>query len=256
MKWFRSLTGVVLCCLLALTSGISEAGEITVSAAFSLKAPFEELGKIFERKYPGSRAVFNFASSGVLGRQIGSGAPVDVFAAASPKEIDALDSSGFIANGTRADFAGNVIVLITAAGSNIRPASADDLAGKDVGRIAIGNPAGVPAGRYTEEALRHSGLWDRLKAKMVYSENVRQVMDYVIRGEADAGVVFLTDAISRSSELKVVCELRAPDGKPAVYTIAGIKGAKNRAEAKIFIELVTSEEGKKVLRKHGFKTTY
>jgi molybdate transport system substrate-binding protein len=239
-----------------LGEAVSAADEITVSAALSLKSAFEEIGKTFEDKYPGTRVFFNFAASGTLQKQIEAGAPADVFVSASPKEMDALERSGDILDGTRSDFASNVIVLITAANTQTRLASFNDLRKSEVERIAIGNPAAVPAGAYAEEALRKLGLWDILKARLVYGEHVRQVMDYVARGEASAGMVFLTDAISRHSELKVVAEAPASERKPVLYAIAAIRAARNATGANKFIALVISKEGKLVLRKYGFKVTW
>jgi len=254
VTWFEYIKVIVLCCLFSTTFavGTSTASDITVSAALSLKAPFEEMGRIYERQHEVSRAVFNFGPSGALQKQIEAGAPVDVFASASPKEIDALEGSGSIIIGTRADFAGNTIVLITASNARVVVSSLNDLKKKEIQRIAFGNPATVPAGKYSEEALKSLGLWENVTTKVIYAEHVRQVMDYVARGEVDAGMVFLTDAVSRSS-VKIIAEVTASSHKPVVYTIAVIKGSKNEAAAKSFISLVLSKEGKEVLRKHGFK---
>ena len=257
MTWFERIKVIVLCCLFS-TSFIVEtstASDITVSAALSLKAPFEEMGRIYERQHKGSRVVFNFGPSGALQKQIEAGAPVDVFASASPKEMDGLEGSGFMIKPTRADFAGNTIVLITASKARVAVSSLGDLKKKEIERIAIGNPATVPAGKYSEEALKNLGLWEHLKMKVIFAEHVRQVMDYVARGEVDAGMVFLTDAVARSSDLKIITEAPASSHKSVVYSIAVIKGSKNEAAAKSFISLVLSKEGKEVLRKHGFKAT-
>jgi len=242
-------------CLLLAAVAVEDAfagTEIMISAALSLKAPFEDIGRIYEKKYPGSKAVFNFGPSGTLQKQIEGGAPVDVFASASPKELDDLASSKLIVSATRVDFAGNSIVLIAASKAAVRPAAFSDLAKKNINRIAIGNPASVPAGKYAEEALKNMGLWENLKVKLVYGEHVRQVMDYVARGEVDAGMVFLTDAIPRSGEVEVIAEAPASVYKPIVYTMAAITGTKNESAARNFIAVVISKEGKEALRKHGF----
>lgn len=241
--------------LLAATITVEESiaeTEVMISAALSLKAPFEDIGRIYEKKYPGPRAVFNFGPSGALQKQIERGAPADVFASASSKEVDSLESAGLIVSGTRIDFAGNSIALIAASNATVRLTAFNDLVKNTVVRIAIGNPASVPAGKYAEEALKNMGLWDNLKAKLVYGEHVRQVMDYVARGEVDAGIVFLTDALSRSRELEVVAEAPASVHTPVLYTIAAVTGTKNETAARNFIAIVVSKEGKEVLRKHGF----
>lgn len=254
MKWYKHILALIFCLLLpAVSVEDALAGtELMISAALSLKAPFEDIGRIYEKKYPGSKAAFNFGPSGTLQKQIEGGAPVDVFASASPRELDALASSKLIVSTTRVDFAGNSIVLIVASQAAVRPAAFNDLAKKNINRIAIGNPASVPAGKYSKEALSNMGLWETLKVKLVYGEHVRQVMDYVARGEVDAGMVFLTDAISRSGELEVIAEAPVSAYKPIVYTMAVITGTRNESAAHNFIAVVISKEGKEVLRKHGF----
>jgi molybdate transport system substrate-binding protein len=254
VKWFEKLLFIILCGTIAVlfVAEASAETEITVSAALSLKEPFEEIGRAYEKKHPGSRVVFNFAASGVLQKQIEAGAPAAVFASASSKEMDALNASGLLLETSRADFAGNEVVLITAKNASVQISSFNDLKKSDVQRIAIGNPVSVPAGKYAEETLRTLDLWNNLKAKLVYAENVRQVMDYVARGEVEAGMVFLTDAMGRSKELRVFAEAPASSHKPVVYTIAVIKGAKNEAAARAFISLVMSKEGKDFFRKYGF----
>ena len=256
MKWFNRCALLVLCCIIAGPSAkAAEAGtEITVSAALSLKAPFEEIGRLYEKK-TAVKVVYNFGPSGMLQKQIENGAPVDVFAAASPREMDSLEASGFIIPATRADFAGNAMVLITAADAQRQSFSFADLRKKEIARIAIGNPASVPAGKYSEETLRSLGLWDVLQSKLVYAEHVKQVMDYVSRGEVDAGMVFLTDAMGRSKELRVIAEAPVSSHRPVVYTIAAIRGTRNNS-ARNFIALVISKEGSEVLRKHGFKVLH
>lgn len=239
-----------------ISAGLSHAETkgITVSAAMSLKNAFEEIGRLYEKK-TAVRVAFNFGASGMLQKQIENGAPVDVFASASPKEMDSLENNGFIIPATRSDFAGNAMVLITAASGPRKAFSFADLRKKEIARIAIGNPASVPAGKYSEETLRSLGLWDTLQPKLVYGEQVKQVMDYVSRSEVDAGMVFLTDAMGRSKEVRVVAEAPASSHKPVVYTIATIRGTQNNIEARNFAATVISKEGREILRKYGFKVS-
>ena len=255
MKWFERLFLLLLFGLMAVlfVEEASAGTEITVSAALSLKAPFEEIGRLSEKK-SAVRVVFNFGPSGMLQKQIENGAPVDVFASASAREMDSLEGSGFIIPTTRSDFAGNAMVLITAANAQRQSFSFADLRKKEITRIAIGNPASVPAGKYSEETLRSLGLWDAVQQKLVYGEHVKQVMDYVSRSEVEAGMVFLTDALGRSKELRVVAEAPASSHKPVVYTIAAIRGIKNGTAARAFISLVMSKEGIEILHRHGFRT--
>jgi molybdate transport system substrate-binding protein len=230
------------------------AQEITVSAAISLKEAFTELGKTFEAGQKGSRVQFNFGASGDLVRQILAGAPVDVFASAGLKEMDEMDQKGFMAPGTRVNFAGNTVVLAVPAAAAFPLEKFSDLTRPEVKKIAIGNPATVPAGRYAEQVLKKLNLWDPLKDKLVFAENVRQVLDYVARGEVDAGLVYATDALTRARDLKKI--IPAPEGshQPVVYPIAAVKGTKNEGLARAFIAWVISSEGKRILERYGFKT--
>jgi len=228
------------------------AHEITVSAAISLKNAFEEIGKTFMEKRAGVKVVFNFAGSGDLARQIEAGAPVDVFASAAPRDMDDIDRKGLVAFNSRKNFAGNALVLIKPANSNMPINSLEDLRRREVGKIAIGNPQTVPAGRYAEEALRHFNLWEGLKEKLIFAENVRQVLDYVARSEVDAGLVYSTDAMARSKEVKVVMKLPEGSHRPVVYPIGVIKGTKEEPLSRSFVDFVISSEGQKTLNKYGF----
>jgi molybdate transport system substrate-binding protein len=230
------------------------AKEITVSAAISLKNTFGEIGKIFNGTHPEARLLFNFGASGDLARQIESGAPVDVFASAAQKDMDDIDRKGLILSRTRTNFAGNGVVLVKPSLSTIRIESLEDLTKTEVKRIVIGNPKTVPAGRYAEEVLKSLHGWDRVIDKMVLAENVRQALDYVARNEVDAGMVYTTDAMIRSKEVKIV--MKAPRGshQPVVYPIGVVKGTKNEFLARDFIAFVVSRDGQDILKKYGFET--
>jgi len=232
--------------------GAQSPHEITVSAAISLKNAFEDIAKVFQERNPGAKVLFNFGASGDLARQIEAGAPVDVFASAAQKDMDDIDGKGLVASNSRKNFAGNAVVLIKPANSNIPISSIEDLKRKEVGKIAIGNPKTVPAGRYAEEVLRHFNLQETLKKKLIFSENVRQVLDYVARGEVDAGLVYSTDAMVRSKEVKVVMKVPEGSHQPVVYPIGVIKGTKEESLSKTFVDIVLSQNGQKILNKYGF----
>ncbi|HMK61198.1 MAG TPA: molybdate ABC transporter substrate-binding protein [Dissulfurispiraceae bacterium] len=227
------------------------AADLTVSAAISLKNAFEEIGKKYEAAHPGTKVLFNFGASGDLVRQIEGGAPVDVFASAAQKDIDEMAAKGLILAGTRTDFAKNRVVLVTPKTGNIK--SFEDLTSSGVKRIAAGNPKTVPAGRYAAEVFDYYKITPSIKDKLVYAENVRQVLDYVARGEVDAGVVYSTDAAVRSAEVNMAAEAPEASHKPVIYPIAVVKGTKNETDAKAFAEAVRSKEGTAILTKYGFR---
>jgi len=227
--------------------------ELTVSAAISLKNAFEEIGKLFEAEHKGIKVDFNFGASGDLVRQIEGGAPVDVFASAAQKDMDEAEQKGLILPDSRVNFAGNSIVLIMPADSKIRIHTFHDLGLKQVGKIAAGNPKTVPAGRYAEEVFVHFKLLTAIKEKLIYAEHVRQVLDYVARGEVDAGVVYSTDAMVKARDIIIVSTAPKESHQPIIYPVAVVRGTNNKTLAKAFVSLLISEEGKNVFRKHGFK---
>jgi molybdate transport system substrate-binding protein len=225
--------------------------EILVSAAISLKDAFEEIGKVFETQ-TGIRVRFNLGPSGLLQRQIEAGAPVDVFASAGEKQMDELQSKGLIIGETRRNLAGNALALVIPNGSKIPLHSFENLIRPDVTRVAIGNPKTVPAGQYAQQTLKNLHVWDNLESRLVLAENVRQVLDYIERGEVDAGIVYASDLAGAHGKVDVAAY--APEGShsPILYPIAVVKEAGNKNGAQRFIDLTLSIAGQAVLKKHGF----
>jgi molybdate transport system substrate-binding protein len=227
--------------------------EIIVSAAISLTNAFEEIRVNFQQTHKNQRVVFNFGGSGDLARQVIGGAPVDVFASASPKDMDDLDKNNLILKDTRRNFAGNKVVLVVPSNSAFPLGSFKDLKRGEIKRIAIGNPKTVPAGRYAEEVLKYFNLTEAVKEKLIFAENVRQVLDYVARGEVDAGMVYSTDAAIKPDRVKISMGAPEQSHTPVVYPIAVIKGTKKEIVGREFISAVMSQEGKQILKKYGFK---
>lgn len=255
MKVYGAMLASALAALLCCASPPGEAGqarEITVSAAASLTNVFRETARAFEAREKGVKVNGNFAASGDLLRQIEGGAPVDVFASAAPREMDELEARGLLMAGTRRNFAENGLVLVRPRAFPGKIASFADLKKAEVERIAVGNPATVPAGMYAEQVLRYFKLWDDIRGKLILGESVRQVLDYVARGEVDAGFVFATDAALRAGEVAVVA--RAPEGthSPIIYPVAVLKGTAHGDLAKSFVRFLLSPEGQRRLRAYGF----
>jgi molybdate transport system substrate-binding protein len=255
MFWSR-LTAIVLALIFIVISSESgfaaeKGGEILVSAAFSLKEALEEISALYERQ-TGIVVRRNFGASGLLQKQIETGAPADVFASAGEKQMDALQSQGLIVTETRRDFAGNTLVMIVPSQSKITIKSFLDLARREVERVAIGNPKTVPAGQYAEEALKNLKLLESVRPRFILAENVRQVLDYVTRGEADAGMVYASDLAGMES--KVAIAARAPERShsPIQYPIAVVKQSEKKQNAQRFIDMVLSGAGQAVLKKYGF----
>ncbi|MGQ0793339.1 MAG: molybdate ABC transporter substrate-binding protein [Deltaproteobacteria bacterium] len=242
-------------CINALSDSIAiaeePAGEILVSAAVSLKGAFVEIAALLEGER-GAKVVFNFGASGVLQKQIENGAPADVFASAAEKQMNELESKGLIQKNTRRNFAGNVLVIVVPPDAKFHPASAAELDSDKLAKIAIGNPKTAPVGEYAREFLMKVGIWERIEPKLVFSENVRQTLDYVERGEVDAGVVYQSDIAGGGA--KAVRSAVVPHllHSPIIYPIAVVRGAKNPELARKFITLISSRKGRGILKKHGF----
>jgi molybdate transport system substrate-binding protein len=167
--------------------------------------------------------------------------------------MDELDQKGLIVRETRRVFARNVLTVIKPVDSGLDVSKPQDLLDPRIGRIVIGNPKTVPVGQYAEESLRALGLWDRLQPKLVLAENVRQALDYVARGEVDAGFVYTTDAAVRADRVKEAFRPGEETYRPVVYPAAVVAGAKQLVLARAFIELLTSAEGRAVLARLGFQ---
>ncbi len=226
------------------------ADEVTVSAAISLKDVLEEISGLYRTENPGVAIHFNLGASGTLQRQIEEGAPVDLFISASPSQMDSLASRGLILADTRKDLVKNIVVLIAPVGRG-SIASFQDLVRPDVKVIAIGDPQTVPAGKYAQETLTHFGLYDRLKPKFVLAKDVRQVLTYVDTGNADAGIVYLTD-VRTSERVSVIAAAPEDSHSPVVYPLAVIAGSKNVAAAKTFEEFLLGSRASAIFKKYGF----
>jgi molybdate transport system substrate-binding protein len=216
--------------------------EITVSAASSLTDAFKYIGTEFQKNHPDVKINFNFGASGVLQKQIEQGAPVDIFAGASQLEMDSLDGKGLIIKDTRTNFTRNKLVII--APSNL---TIEEL--KGLNKIAIGDPKTVPAGRYAQAFLENAGIYEMIKTKLIFAENVRQALDYVERGEVDAGLVYFSDSLKSNMSVSPINESLYP---PIVYPIAVINDSQQPAISRQFIEYIQSNEGQIILRKYGF----
>jgi molybdate transport system substrate-binding protein len=228
-----------------------QARPIVVSAAISLKEAFSEIGRFYQNR-TSSQVTFNFAASGELEKQIEAGAPVDVFASAGEKEMDQLQAKQLVDQATRADFARNILVLVVPADSKLELHAFEDLERPSVKRLAIGNPKTVPAGEYAQLLLHKMQLWPKVESRLVLAENVRQVLDYVVREEVEAGIVYATDV--QIAQGKATLAARAPDldDDPIRYPIAVVKDSVNAQAAKQFVDLVRSPEGVRILAKYGF----
>lgn len=231
---------------------------LTVLAAASLTESFTELGQLFEARYPQVKVTCNFAGSQQLAHQLAQGAGADVFASASPKNMDAVVQSGRIDRASVRTFARNRLVVIVPAGSS-RVQQLRDLAQANL-KLDLADPS-VPVGQYSLEFLDKVALDPAfgptfkasvLKNVVSYEENVKAVVTKVALDEADAGIVYATDAIDRPGSKIARLDIPEPLNVVAVYPIAPILGSRNADLARAWIDLLLSPEGQRVMEKYGF----
>ncbi len=246
----RALCRLALVAAGLLVAGQALAGDLTVSAAASLSQAFKALQPLFEAQNPGTKLRLNLGASGALLQQIVKGAPVDVFASADQETMDQAQARSLIRAAERRNFVSNTLVVVVPGDSPRVPAALADLAQPGYARIAIGLPASVPVGRYTQAVLQKAGLWAAIEPRMIGAQNVRQALDYVARGEVDAGFVYATDAALMPDQVKLA--LTAPTDAPILYPIAPVAASGKAAAAQKFVAFVLSPPAQAVLAKHGF----
>lgn len=223
---------------------------VTVSAAISLKDALDELGRVYEQSHPGAKITFNYGGSGTLEHQIEQGAPVDILISAAEKQMDTLESKGLIVAGTRRNLVANELVLIVPAASSL-VRSFQDLARAEVKVVALGESETVPAGMYARQSLEHLGLLAAVQKKTVFAKDVRQVLTYVETGNADAGIVYQTDA-RISGIVRIVATAPAGSHDPIVYPAAVVRDSRNATAARAFLDFLAGPEARAVFAKYGF----
>lgn len=224
-----------------------------VAAAADLRFAMEELSKDFEAE-TGTKADITTGSSGNFFSQIQNGAPFDLFFSADMDYPKKLEASGFTEPGTLSEYAQGQIVIWTPANSPIDVAKYtwNALLDAHVRKIAIANPSLAPYGRAAVAALQKAGIYEQVKAKLVYGENISQAAQFVQSGNAQAGIIAHSLALSPGMKDGKVWEISADMHPPIEQGAVVLKGANDKAEARKFLNFVKSESGRTVLEKHGF----
>ncbi len=242
-RWFAAL-------LLTQLTFSATASTVTVFAAASLSESLKEIAADYE-KASGNRVVLSFSGSMTLARQIAEGAPAGVFFAADENSMDFLAKQNLVEAGTRRARLANTLVIVVPKTRSISVARAADRAKPSIKRVAIGEPSSVPAGIYARNYLEAQGLWDTVCKKTIPTENVRAALAAVESGNADAAIVYKTDArISRS--VVVAVEIPRAEGPRIVYPAALVKTAKNPEAGRSFLDYLDSPAAKAVFRRAGF----
>jgi len=247
VKFITRTAALLTLAALPLLAG---AQQLTVSAAASLTDAFKKIGARFEAARPNTTVRFNFAASGVLIQQIVNGAPADLFVSADQETLDRGVREKVLDPATRRDFASNSLVMIAPAGAAVVLTRVADLRTPEVRRVAVGKLATVPVGRYTKQVLDQDGLWTTLEPKLVFADNVRQVLDYVSRGEVEAGFVYRTDAELMKDKVRIV--LTATGHTPITYPLALVSESRQAALAREFVGYLFGAEAQAILARHGF----
>ena len=209
------------------------------------------IAAIYEAKTH-NKITLNFGSSGQLLGQIRNGAPVDVFISAARKQVDDLAAEHLSLPETARVIAGNELALIVPADSKAGSTDYKGLVDPSFKRIAVGEPKTVPAGQYAMQSFEKLGISDRIKDRLVYGGNVRQVLAYVEQSEVSAGVVYATDAKSSGDKIKVISTAPPDSHDPIVYPAVVVKASHATAEAGKFLDFLSSPDSKAIFKELGF----
>lgn len=235
--------------LIPLLTTFAQAGEVRIAAAASLSEAIMEIATAYQTTHPETKITPVFAGSNVLARQIESGAPIDIFFSADEKTMDGLVKSERIAKDAVVPVLSNALVVVVREDSTLSLQSAEDLA--KLQRLSIADPAAVPAGVYAKAWLTGRHLWEKIQPITVGADNVRGALAVVEAGNADAAIVYRTDA-AVSRKVKIAFAVPATETPSIVYLAALCKEAPNAAEAKPFAEFLQGEKAADIFRKRGF----
>lgn len=238
---------VAAACLALVACGGEE--DLLVFAATSLRDPLIQISERYENE-SGMNISLSFGASQSLAQQIASGAPADMFISAGAAPVDFLDERSFVSNEESRRLLGNELVVVMLDESG-EIDSLESLTSGAIKRLALADPALAPAGAYAKEALMSVGIWDSLQSKLLFGKDVRAAMTYVEVGNADAGIVYRTDALS-SDSLHVVYTVRPTLHSPIVYPAVAVNGSDNREEASGYLNFLSSDQSIAVFRRFGF----
>jgi molybdate transport system substrate-binding protein len=241
----RSVAGLLFAAILLA----ARPAPLTVSAAISLTNALDVLGPMYSKR-AGADVRFNYGASNALARQIVNGAPVDVFISADEAQMDVVARAGAVSAGTRVSLLGNRLAVIMTRVHPVPLADATGLGGPAVRRLAIGDPAGVPAGIYAKQYLETRGLWQALQPKVVPMPNVRAAVAAVEHGGADAAIVYESDTVTARADVAFV--VSGTDAPRIVYPAAVVKSSRRRDQAAHFVTFLCGDEAAKVFTQHKF----
>lgn len=250
----RSLKGFLFLLILALAPvpAPAIAADLQVFAAASLTDALQEIAGAYERE-SGDKVLLNLGASSTLARQIQEGAPADLFFSADEARMDSLAKEKLLLPETRKSLLSNTLVVVVPADSNLKIASAQDLASPKIRALALAEPQSVPAGIYAKQYLRSIQLWGKVIDRVVPTENVRAALAAVESGNVDAGIVYKTDA-QISKEVKIAFEVPRTEGPKISYPVAVVAASRQQGAARRLLAYLESPAALEVFRRYGFLT--
>lgn len=223
---------------------------VRIFAAASLTDALSAAGRVLTADPTAPRLVFQFAASNDLARQIKAGAPADLFFSADALQMDALQSEGLLEESTRRDVLSNQLVVVAPRASPLSLRGPQDLTRPEIRRLALADPAAVPAGVYARRYLVKQGLWVALEPRVVPTLDVRAALAAVGSGNVDLGFVYRTDA-ALSDRARIVYEVPPAEAPSIVYPVAAISGRFTSQVAAV-LRFLVSEPARQIYSQHGF----
>jgi molybdate transport system substrate-binding protein len=243
-------------CIIAIaflsTAFPARAESVNVFAAASMKTALDDAAKLWKTQ-SGKDVVGTYGASGTIARQIAAAAPADIFISADLAWMDDVAKKNLIKPDSRRNLVGNTLVLIAAAGSDLKinldkESNLAELLGTE--KLAVGDVKSVPAGKYAKSALEYLGLWASVEPNLVMQENVRSALALVARGEARFGIVYGSDAVAES-KVQVIASFPEASYAPIVYPVAIIAASPN-PDAQPFLDFLFSKEAQLIFKTNGF----
>lgn len=249
--FLRALTALIASLLLATCAACRSAQPVvlTVSVAASLTDAIQAAEAVYTRAHPRVQFRNNLGGSGMLAQQIELGATVDIFLSAAEEPMSELETRGLLVSGSRRDLLRNSLVLVAPLDSRLN--GFDQLTGPGVRTVAIGDPGHVPAGMYAQQTLAALHLLPALQPRLVLGENVRQVLAYVETGNADAGLVYATDA-AITRRVRVVATAPESTHASIVYPVAVLRASAHPDDAAAFLAWLASPAARTFFTQRGF----
>jgi molybdate transport system substrate-binding protein len=249
-RWIRAGFASAILTGSAMAPRAAAAADLQVFAAASLTDALRDIGQAYGAE-TGQRIVPNLASSSTLARQITEGAPADVFLSADEASMDRLEQAKLLLAGTRSSPLSNTLVVVVPVDSNLAIATPADLVAPGLRALALAEPQTVPAGVYAKTWLTSLDLWQKVVHRVVPTENVRAALSAVESGNADAAIVYRTDA-KISKKVRVAYEVKRGDGPPISYAFAALREAKDPEGARRFVAYLAGAKAREIFTAYGF----